>query len=477
MAALRPGVIGAVIRKDFQSLWPLAFAALLLPLSLGAQKWNHSSPSWMSVVDTVGALAIVALVLTVLQQDSPASPRHDWLTRPIGQANLLTAKLAFLSLTVALPMTIAQVSDQLARGHGWGEAALGSLSILTSGLFIAVPVVLFGLVTGSLIEAGVVGFTLAIVALVFSSAFRPPFDLSGTRWIGGLIGNAIGLAFCIAAAWLLLRRKKVFAARATLIAAVVVAFLIPRYFPSTAAVALQQLGGAGSPEANALATNLTEPCHEGGKRGSVLRSDLVVGNLPPGWRLQVDQVSATYKPADGTSGGRVHGSASWDPRNGGRWRLAADRLPADPAGSMRWTYALTLLAPRISHDLKADGLRRFVPGLGYCEASGGRPSVQVECVKPFGQPAAMTLHVKDRPETLCLNCGAVDYTPDWLKGFGSRRRASTYLEDRESPAAPLPPEPVVTVTAYEARTHFNRSTVTAAPRADIPANCPRQSRS
>ena len=45
MAALRPGVIAAVLRKDFQSLWPLAFGALVLPLCLGTAEWVDMAPS------------------------------------------------------------------------------------------------------------------------------------------------------------------------------------------------------------------------------------------------------------------------------------------------------------------------------------------------------------------------------------------------------------------------------------------------
>ena len=114
MAALRPGVIAAVLRKDFQSLWPLAFGALLLPLCLGTAEWVHMASSARALMGILGGFATVILFRTVLQRDGAASPRLDWLTRPIGPSNLYTAKAIFLCLTVAFPMLIAALSDQFA---------------------------------------------------------------------------------------------------------------------------------------------------------------------------------------------------------------------------------------------------------------------------------------------------------------------------------------------------------------------------
>lgn len=468
MNALRPRVIAAVMRKDFQSLWPLAFGALLLPLCLGTATWVDMAPSARQLFAMLGGLATVVLFLVVLQQDGVTSPRHDWLTRPIGRWNLYLAKAAFLCLAVALPMMIAFISDQLARDRALDEAVIVSLSMLTSTLFIVIPVVLLALVTGSLVEAGVTAFAAIVVGLIVTNAFRIDDDLNGARWIASLIGNALGLFICLIAAWLLLARKNVGAARLAVLVAVTMTFLIPRYFPANTAMALQQIRGQ-TPESRAVTTSLAGLCGRGGDRGSVLQTTLLSDNVPAGWRLEVDHVSAHYMNADGKVVKTARGSADGGLEEG-RWTLAADRLPADPVGTMRWTYALTLLAPKLSRDLVADGERRFVPGLGFCEASGGSDNVSVECFKPFAQPAAMTIHVKDRPQTHCRQCGMVDYTPGVLEGFGAKRRAVRWLED----APPLPRNPVVTVTTYEPRAHFSRSTVTAAPRAELAAACPRK---
>lgn len=482
MTAFRSGVVGTVIRKDFLSLWPLALSALLLPICLIADATSPLSTQTRTLLTMIGGLATVALVLTVIHQDSPASVRHDWRSRPIGALNLSAAKAAFLCLAVAVPMLVAHLVQQRAEGHMWSEATISSLSMLTSSLFVAVPVVVLGLVTTSLVEAGVLGFGLVGLALVFSNVVRSHFELSGTRWVGDLVAQAIALAFCVAAVVLLFRRKNVFAARAALIVGSVLVFFVARYFPLEAAVWVQQQVSPRSQVADRLVTRLVEPCVDGDilsawKEGATVRpgaqAQLVIDGLPQGWRVQVDDASVRYLDAAGKTVGRTGASAVRRPLAGenGGWALVADIGPFTSAKSMQWTYAVTLLEPAATHDLPVDGRRRFLPNLGYCDAEAGRNMAHVSCFKPFRQPAMLSARLKGAPESLCLECGQADYTPAILSGFGKARHAFTQsLENR----APLDKSAVVTLTTYEADAHISRTSMTSAPRADAAQACPRR---
>lgn len=468
MAALRPGVIAAVIRKDFLSLWPLVFGALLLPICVGSEALAGMGAPAKAFVAVIGILATVALVVTLMQQDGSTTARHDWLTRPIGLTNLLTAKAIFLCLVVAAPMFIAQMFYERADSHAWAQVVLASLSQLTTGLLVIVPVVVLGLVTGSLVEASVVAFSLIVLAIVTANTLRvDTINGAGPLWIADVLSQGLGLLFCLAALAMLFLRKNPSAARAVWIVGAVVVFVVSRYFPAGAATALQQLGSPKSTAAEALTTAVAEPCASDGK----LRSKLTVLNAPQGWRVDVDHLSVQYLTTDAKVLRRAKAQAWPDGEAGHGAQFAAEgpRPKAAPA-SMRWTYALTLLEPRVSRDLVADGKRRFIPGLGYCEATRYPGAVEAVCFKPFSQPAAMTVHLKDQPETLCTDCGRADYRPAILEGFGKTGRAMRQISGRQAASAPYP---VVTVTTYEPRAHFSRSSVTRAPAGDTAPRCPK----
>jgi hypothetical protein len=467
MSALRPHIIAAIIRKDFQTLWPLVLTALLLPLYIGAEQALHLAPQVKGLLTMIGGLAMVALVLTVIQQDSLASPRQDGLTRPTGRANVIVAKILFLSIALAAPVFLATVTNQRFLDHSWGEAWLIGASVLSSGLVMIVAVFVLALITSTLIEAGIIAFSLVIVTVLMQLVHTPGMitGRDGVQWITGLVADSTALVFCAVALVLLLRNKNAFAARAAWIAGAVLVILITRYFPVDAALKLQQILSPKSEWSDKLIVKLGEPClQDNGK----IRTDLAVLNAPEGWRVHLDRATVRHRTPVSSLTPWIEAPATTQGQ--GLWRLHdASPRPETSGATTQWRYALTLLEPTLSRDVPADGRRRYLAGFGYCEASASSGTVYVGCFKPFARPAALSVSVKGRPGDR-PDRGRVDYTPALLEGFGGMLRAVTSYSKRSET---LPPPSVVTLTSYETPAHLIRRSVIGAASAKPAPACPR----
>src|SRR5690606_11243012 len=82
--------VRAVFLKDLNLLWPLAVLTAGLILMQAFHDWSGSS---VGVYLPAAAVITSALfVLGLVQQDPPASLRHDWLTRPLPRSAPLAAK-------------------------------------------------------------------------------------------------------------------------------------------------------------------------------------------------------------------------------------------------------------------------------------------------------------------------------------------------------------------------------------------------
>lgn len=466
MSVLRPGVIGAIVRKDFQTLWPLVLTALLLPLYVGTEQALHLASQAKGLLTMIGGLAMVALVLSVIQQDSPSNPRQDGRTRPTGRANVIVAKILFLSIALGAPVFLATVASQRFLDHSWGEALLAGASILTAGLVAIVAVFVLALVTSTLVEAGIITFSLVIFTVLLQLVYRPGMvaGRQEVQWIVGLVSDSTALVFCAVALVLLFRNKNPFAARATWIAGAVLVILITRYFPVDAALRLQQIVSPKSQWSEKLVVKLAEPCLQANGK---IRTELAVLNVPEGWRVHLDRASVRHRTPVSSLTPWIE--APTTAQGQGLWHLHdATPRPETSGATTQWRYALTLLEPTLSRDVPADSRRRYLAGFGYCEASARNGTVYVRCFKPFAQPAALSVALKGQPGDK-VNRGQVDYTPSLLEGFGGTLRAVT---NYSNPSETLPPPPVVTLTAYEARAHLIRRSVIGAPSAKVAPICP-----
>ena len=115
-------ILFAIVRKDLQSLYPLALlAALLFAADVFILRWELV-PMWAQFrqlpLFVVGALATLA----VFQLDAPVSLVDDWLCRPVPRRELVAAKLAFLLLVIYLPGAAATLVADLCLGASLAEA-------------------------------------------------------------------------------------------------------------------------------------------------------------------------------------------------------------------------------------------------------------------------------------------------------------------------------------------------------------------
>jgi len=479
MAPLRLAVIAAVLRKDFLSLWPLIVAALLLPLYVAAQSLIDLPNEALLLIPAAGVLATLGLAVVVIHQDALTSSRHDWLTRPIGVANLLAAKLSFVGLTVAAPLFLAAVVNGMTEGRGGIEAMLYGASFLTHGLYVAVPVFVLGLVTGSVLQAGVVGLGLIILQVVLMVLFpRIGSDL-GTHWILEVLACAAGLAFCVAAIILLFTAKRAALACLVWICGAVVVVAMLNMLPPSATIALQQRLFPGSQFTGPLVTSIVEMCVDPADRNfnanGRLQGRIQPGNLPRGWIVNVDQSYLEYETFAGkkvfaTSGfegaNRVRGMGRFlsGYMSVGELRVSDFAPRTKDVRRVYWNYDISILKPGVPRDLPVDGRRRYLAGIGYCDATR-RPGagVEIDCFKPFAQPATVDARPKDDTREGCFDCDGVDYRPALLDGFGASRLQ--WLRQHSGAK-------IVTLTPYEARGHVSRRSITAVPRTVCPKQNP-----
>lgn len=480
MAVLRPVVIAAVLRKDFQSLWLLVLTSMLLPLYVAVERLIDLPNEALLLIPAGGMLATLALAVVVIHQDALTSSRHDWMTRPIGVANLVVAKVVFVGLTIAAPLFLGSLVNEVNTGSGLIEALVAGVSFLTLGLYLIIPVFVLGLVTGSLLQAGVAALGLTILQVVLMVLFPRIGSDPGTRWILDVLACVVGLVFCVAAVVVLFTGKR--AALARLVwgcGAVAVLAMLSMVQPSVT-VALQQQLAPGHRITDQLVTSITDMCIDPAGRNEQaygkLEGRISPENLASRWVVNVDQSHIEYETANGKRAFATSGFEGADRvRNMGRllsgYVSTGDLRMSDFAPRTKdvrrvhWYYDISLLEPGVSRDLPIDGQRRYLPDIGYCDATRrSTGNVEVDCFKPFGQPATIDVRPKNLAVEGCFDCDRVDYRPAVLDGFGASR--SLWLTDRSGAAR------VLTLTPYEARGHVSRRSITPVPTGVCPKRNP-----
>jgi NHL repeat len=195
-------MIWHIFRKDLRLVWPLAtFVAgvqlLNAGLLIGGGRFARSSMGemgefgWVSniAVPGVALLGLAVLVMAAIQQDRLPGTTQDWLTRPIPRSQLLVAKLLFVVLNGLLPILAADLAMGLAEHLAMADVVAGSLtrSAVLLGL-VCVPAALIGAVTRTLTEALVLVVAvsvLLIIEFVTLAQIRVPLPMmqSGYDWI------------------------------------------------------------------------------------------------------------------------------------------------------------------------------------------------------------------------------------------------------------------------------------------------------
>jgi hypothetical protein len=492
-------LVGALLHKDFRLFWPFAMlnALLIVLMQFPPVVAQLGVPGVLLQIAIL--LASILLILVVLHEDAMVSLNHDWLTRPIPGLVLLLAKCAFVVLAIIVPTVLGAMAYDLCQGRSVGESVLTGLAAGAGGsaLILNLLIMAFAAVTANLRQAIIVflaGIAL-LIALVITTVHI--LDVQGLGFTGSdsVVGRTLQLMLGLVAVSVLLVQYALRHTRvARVIAAVAVvaawAFMLPMAGPRIFAV--QKFLLRDSAAAASIRIDLVKGCfpaHARAENGAAVpaapssfapngadQSSRVVPatiafatqniqeGIPAGDRLAGGPMQLTYRAA----GEAVHTlypewPAPQTPSDGGllttsqNWLLPRsmyDRLAHKGGVQTEIHYFLSLLAPRASAQLLADGRRTFYPGLGYCSATftTGNGIVSVDCFKPGLQPAQFVASLAGRPASAGSPSGLPDFTPAVLDFWGGRQHSMKLRAEGNG-------LPRVDVTAFAVVAHFDRRIV------------------
>lgn len=500
--------IGAVLRKDALMLWPLAVPAMALPLG---KTW-YGALGFASEIfppPMIGGLAgviSVLLIFVVVQNDAPASARHDWLTRPIRRFDMALAKLIFLLGAVFLPWLVGHmIYLSLDKHLPLGEVLLSASGQLLYAALI-LPILALASVSATKVEAIVSLIAVfAIVAAfgVLQGQVPGPTAIggSGVGWIGEWVFVLLVAAVCALVLWLQYGRRNTLAARAAIVGAGVAIGALTFLPPPLASASEHAVQAAPPIQIGAPSVCLVDQpfAKDGVYRGyfhwsgaeqvaagkdakAILVSGQIAG-LPQGWTVAVDRLDAVYLGAGQTiapRGGAVlssrsdlsmasEGATLFTPTLApdilrSDWLMSKDQALASAHLTLHLDAALTLLKPVKTYRFPADGQRHRVEGLGYCGTKAGEPrrAALADCLNVWPVPAQLTARFASAPAPCLINCGVmgVVYTPVWAQLPTARR-----YQPKLSGGAPGDD---VIVTVYEVAGHIRRALTIPGPAAACP---------
>jgi hypothetical protein len=482
----------AIVRKDFLQLWPLAglAVALLFLRNLLPDTSSPPAPQLAALATLAMCLACGALVIATLQQDAPASARHDWLTRPIPGASALIAKVLFICAALAVPAMLGGMIHALIEDRTLGEAVANGtdLSLLWIGVFLAVAAA--AAITTTLLQtAGVLALGIAFSLIVSLLMIRISSGgdariLMGIGWIPASFYLLVVVTASVIVLWLQYTRRATKVSRVTFAATVVILSIAPSLFTWSTTFAIQKALSSSRIGADELQLGLAPGCFARVSESPIQRQRLATplkapapdaidfvttleSKVPPGWRVSVGNVKATYLSDDGKAlqspalaGVNPAATTSEDGKgsSSNAWILsrAAFNSLLTQRVRLNLVYSLSVLEPFASASISTNGERRYFPELGYCSASTDSVTgtVSVSCYKRGAQPALLS-----------ATAPGVALTDD--RSYPQYRPALMELLSTENHQIRLRlPEnvsstPSVTVTAYRARGHVDRE-VTAA---------------
>lgn len=498
-------VVGAIVRKDLLSLYPLALlTALLFAADVFILRWELV-PLWAQFRPLLLVLVEVLAALAVFQLDSPVSLVDDWLCRPVPRRELVAAKLAFLLAVIYLPAALATFLADLCLGASLVEASQDALSLHDEYfpyLALVLPLLLLtALVTRTLVQGLGVLISLFVCMFMIPTPFVHAPDPSslafgdeallgaGLGWLATAPARLVPLLLAALGFWLVYARRRIGQARVLLaVTAGVTAllFLLPMWLlPWDRVMAAQATLHAADAPADARdvylrqtrtcfpATRLSEiardPAFNAAREAGGLRAwsheDLRDAGpesiafltyveprrVPPDWRVQLNYAQADLF----TRGAGLVASlrpAIYAPGLAHAWVLPASvlhQLDGAPA-SLKLNYSFTLLAPQ-DFSLPTDGRHHALPGLGHCSAAVNAASnrVEVECFSAVRQPAQISAQLNDIAASRAF--APPDLSPPWTQWPFSRRVAMAIGSPR------LANHDTITVTAWRVAGYLDRS--------------------
>lgn len=486
-------IIAAIVRKDLAVLWPLAVIVVLLPvLRSDVVLQGLRNDNLRAGTMGVSVLATMLLIVGVMHQDSSASLRDDWLTRPIPRWTMVTAKLVFIAAVVCVPAMATDFVSALADGRSIGEAVARATSVSTLGAMLAV--VAFAAITSTLLEAVgalVAVMVAALVVQAVSGSVLPDGKgtlVAGAEWLSFALAIYLPIVIAAPVLWLQYARRRTFLARA-IVAGACTAALVPVLTTPAAMFDVLRLltsaTDAGQTVGLALAPGCFPPIAtdtesgditdearqlwdgdqraKAGPRAIAFSTTVAPTGLPGGWKVMIGYAQAFFTDAGGTILHRLQGANTVFGRpDGVDASVSATHFWLAPRGAyedaerhsarLRLKYFVSLIEPMTSTEIGVNGRRQYVSGFGYC--STGRDAapdaVSIDCFMRGRRPALVTARWSGETagrETMTRP----DYAPAALEVLNGAPYRLTLPRLRGSTAVRI------ALTAYEARAHVERT--------------------
>jgi len=267
-------VLGAILKKDALSLASIVALIALFFLADSLIERLDLVPDWASYSVPMILMALVVLAMSVFQLDSPASLTDDWLCRPVGKRELISAKLLLVLAVVYLPRAIGALIADLSLGCSVGEAFLDAVLLQDKLTLFELPIILFGaIVTRTFVQGFGVMFAIFICVFVIPTPFVRPVGplrpgirdellFTGMQWLAVTPAKLAALILLAIGFWLMYWRRRIAAARILMALAACITLLfvlIPMaLIPWNATFAIQA-GFGPAPPAGTARISLRNP--------------------------------------------------------------------------------------------------------------------------------------------------------------------------------------------------------------------------
>jgi pimeloyl-ACP methyl ester carboxylesterase len=497
-------IMGAIIKKDALSLYPLVLLTTLLFAGDVILIRLDLLPLWESFRVPVLMLAAAMMIFGVFQLDAPVSLVDDWLCRPVPKRELLAAKLVLVFAVIYLSRIVATVAADLILHRSLAESALDAVLLQDRMLWLVLPILLLtAIVTHTFIQG--FGVLIAIFVCMFviptpvvhapdplRAAIGDELSTSGMDWLATTPAKVAGIVLVALGYWLAYWRRRILQARLALAVTVLLTvffvvfpmWLLPwrpvfamqsslassdvsvntdgiylrntrTCFPATRfGNVATDAAFSSARQANGLQLWSYEDLRDPGTDSAAFLSNVEPRGLPLDWRVKLNYVQADYYVGGTTPLYSLRPALYNTDTPGGSSLPHAWVLPATAVQrlkgadvSLRIHYFLTLLKPE-PFSLPVDGKRHELPGLGYCSAVRENNSIDVECFSATNKPAQLSAELDEIPATRVY--GGLDLAPTWVQWpFGKHVRlkiGSPRLANRG-----------ITVTSWKAAGYLDKS--------------------
>jgi non-heme chloroperoxidase len=491
-------ILGAILKKDALSHAAIVALVALLFLADALIERLELLPVWSAYKTPVVLAALVVLLLSIFQSDSPASLTDDWLCRPVPKGSLLAAKLLLLLACVYLPRAIGTFAADLGLGFPLAESFLDAVLLQDPLTLFVLPILLFtAIVTRTLVQGFGVLFAILLCVFVFPTPFvRPPGPLSpgireellytsGLQWLATTPAMLASLVLLAIGFWLVYWRRRVTPARvlmALMVCVAVLSVLLPMWLaPWSTTFAIQTAAGPAHTADTArislrntracftaarrslMATNPAfvwddedEALRDAGPNSVAFLTNLETRGVPLDWRVKLNYVQAVYSAGSATHYSLRPAKYITDERGGESlthtWMLpeAAVQKLRGAQPQLDLTYSLSLLKPRV-YSVPTDGKRHVLPGLGYCSAAIDEPGnrIEVDCFSVFTHSAQISAELNEISASRVF--GPVDFAPASAQWPFARRVKLAIGSPR------LAKHDSITVTSWDVASHFEKS--------------------